>query len=645
MNHIKRGLYEIKMNKKILFNPLKPYWVLYLIIVIIAGALIFFIPNIFSTLNIAQIVLTSLISIIISVTIFYFGIKENARLQYADGLKKVIEEMQKNHLRVLDFPRKIEENCVNWENADEWRWIGKESSYTNWGDGENFHLKYLPTSAYFNFVNKGYILSKKYLEAPTERIAHFYQFCILFNKELQIIENLLRILPNSQNLTAETDAINSDSVLQPITDEGNEIFIEFQGRIFRSKREFCNFLKCEWFQQYAYKNDLNEGLIGEYQSVIESLGPFLDHSIGRSPIHDDTDPSENPLTVQPRQTYLAGQSEPEKPILTFFKKSSDLFIALSIFGALIALLPSFLDIVIGKEWIHLLLSSEFGFYTLTLLLTTSYTSALFMFILLGMIAGVFYHEVWESQSSDEDKIVYSFLMAVGGVAVGSLILFLLCSWVTRIDYAIKFNILIISLIIGYSIIIGMLLILLNMVYKRYKSKIFVVVIFLLVVGFLLFFLTLPLIQTHTEVSNYYRDKNPFSISWDQQPLIYSNNTSLVLPLKYNLPKVPDNLTFFDVNYAQCHWSTNYGYFFTKNTKYSIVKRYDQEIIIPNCPYVDDQVFWTYDISDYSKYKPPVFIGFTLEDTNNPTKKLGSANLSLNWSETDTLEINNQSFQR
>ena len=613
------------MNGRFLFNPLKPYWALYCIIIMILAGFLFFIPNIFSSADAARIILTSLISIIISVTIFYFGIKENARLQYANGLKKVFDEMQNNHSRILNFPRRIDQNCSHWEQTNEWRWIEKQSSYTNWGDGGNFHLKYLPTSAYFNFVNKGYILNKEYLEAPTERIAHFYQFCISFNNELQVIENLLRDITHSHNQANESGKA-----------EGIEFQIEFNGRLFSSKREFCNFLKTEWFQKYTNCNSLNEGLNGEFQAVRNSLGLFF---------NENTSNTGSPAQGQPEQATPLSQSEPEKPILIFFKKSADLFIALSIFGALIALLPSFLDIVIGKEWIHLLLSSEFGFYTLTLLLTTSYTSALFMLILLGMIAGVFYHEVWESRYSIEDKIGYSLGMAVGGVAIGSLILFLLFSWVTRIDYAIKFNILVIALIFGYSVLIGMLLILLNAYYEKYQSKIVAIGIFLVVVGFVLLFFTPALISTHTEVSHYYQNKNPFTITWEQEYPIYSNNTSLVLPLKYNLPKVPDNLTFFDVNYAQCHWSTNYGYFFTKNLDYSIVKKYDQEIIIPNCPYFYDQVFWTYDISDYSRYKPHLFIGLTLEDTNNQTKKLGSANLSFNWSGTDTLEIDNDSFTR
>ncbi len=175
-----------------LFNPLKPYWILYVIVIIIGCILLSQIPNLLQTINFQQIILTSLISILISVTIFYFGIKENARLQYADGLNKVISEMQRNHSKIIEFPQKIEENCVNWEKTNEWKWIDKRSSYTNWGDGKNFHLKYLPTSAYFNFVNKGYILNQEYLEVPTENIAHFYQFCIQFNNELQSVENQIR---------------------------------------------------------------------------------------------------------------------------------------------------------------------------------------------------------------------------------------------------------------------------------------------------------------------------------------------------------------------------------------------------------------------------------------------------------------------
>jgi hypothetical protein len=426
------------------------------------------------------------------------------------------------------------------------------------------------------------------------------------------------------------------------TEEKNEFCIQFfnSKRNFKSRKEFCDYLKCEWFQHYAYKNDLNEGLIGEYKIVIDILGEFLDINIKIKNSTNCIALPKTPPAIEKTATSSVCENDP-KIIFKFFEKSTNLFVILSIIGALISLLPSFLEVVNGKDWINQLLGTQLGFYTLTLLLTTSYTSAIFMFFILGLIARVFYHEVLENDSClRDDKIIYSIGMVVGGIAIGSLILFLLLSWITRIDYAIRFNILIITLIIGYGVLIGFLLIVLNSFYERYPSKkLFLIGVFALIIGVVLFVLTPVLIGTFTDVSKYYEEKN-FTITLKPDQIIYMNDIPPTIALSYELPAVQGNLTFFDVNYAQCHWSTNYGYFFTKNPKYSLIKTYDQEIIIPNCPYFNDQIYWTYEISDYFKHKPPVFIGFTLEDTNNQAKKLGSTSLSFNWSDINRINIEN-----
>jgi len=327
-----------------------------------------------------------------------------------------------------------------------------------------------------------------------------------------------------------------------------------------------------------------------------------------------------------------------KIIRKFFKKSANLFVILSIFGALISLLPSFLDIIIGKEWIRILLGSQPGFYTLTLLIVMAYTGTIFMLIILSLIIRTFYYEVLKNEDClNDSKFYYTVLMIIGGIFIGSLILFLAFSWLIRIDYAIKFTLLIIILIGGYSLLIGLLTYAYIFLYNSYpERKLDWSILFVVLLGIIIFIVTPVLIGSQNEVSNYYKDKE-FGISLESNIHEYSKNTPQIITLSYQLPVIPGNLTFFDVNYAQCHWSTNFGYFFTKNPKYAITKKYDQEILIPNCPYFKDDVFWTYEISEFSKDKPPIFIGLALEDTNNPERKLGSANLSFNWISTDSLK--------
>lgn len=325
-------------------------------------------------------------------------------------------------------------------------------------------------------------------------------------------------------------------------------------------------------------------------------------------------------------------------IQTFFEKSVNYFVILSIIGALISLLPTFLDIIIGKDWINILLGSQPGFYTLTLLLITSYTGALFMFLILILIIQTFYHEVLENKDCLKDnKFSYTLLMIVGGISIGSLILFLLISWIIRIDYAIKFNLLLIVLILGYSFLIGLLSFGYISLYRKDPSKkLDLSILFIILIGIILFLITPVLIGSSNEVSNYYKDKE-FGISLQSNITQYTNTTPPIIALTYQLPVIPGNLTFFDVSYVQCHWSTNYGYFYTKNPKYSVTKKFDQEIVIPNCAYFEEDILWTYEISDFSENKPPVFIGLILEDTNNPKRKMGSTNLSFNWTSKNILE--------
>ena len=274
---------EPDIIQRTLFNPLKPYWAVYFVLLIVGIILLSFIPDIVQTVNFQQIILTSLFSIAISVIIFYIGINEKSRLQYADGLKKVIFEMRNNHSRIENFPKIFKEKCIIWEEKDVWKWIEKQPSYSNWGDGKNFHLKYLPTSAYFNFVNKGFILNQEYLLAPTEHIAHFYQFCIRFNNELQSIENQIRKISSAHSnppiIISEPDCSGNFPQEENINPNGSFfIDIQYSGekKEFQSKKELCNYVKCDLFQYYANKNGLNEGILGEYQIVIDSLKDYFD---------------------------------------------------------------------------------------------------------------------------------------------------------------------------------------------------------------------------------------------------------------------------------------------------------------------------------------------------------------------------------
>lgn len=177
-----------------------------------------------------------LIPLMVSILLFYFGIIEKERLQYLAGLNELISEMNYNYSQILEFPKNVEERYNKCKNGEEWEWLPKKASYTNWADGHNFSFKYFPTNAYFNFINNGYILNKKYWTIPAGNIALFYSLCIKFNIYTQKIENLHC----------------------------------------KSIDRLCTFIKSEDYQDYLYGNGLNKGLIGEYKMILETLKEYKD---------------------------------------------------------------------------------------------------------------------------------------------------------------------------------------------------------------------------------------------------------------------------------------------------------------------------------------------------------------------------------
>jgi len=144
-----------------------------------------------------------------------------------------------------------------------------------------------------------------------------------------------------------------------------------------------------------------------------------------------------------------------------------------------------------------------------------------------------------------------------------------------------------------------------------------------------------------ETSKYYSNKEvAVKINYD---ILNQTNTPPILMSvqRYIDLNSTKNWSGFDEGYAQCHWSTNFGYFFTTSPDNSTVTKHTQTLIIPRCLKSTELVFWTYDLTDYNKPKPTVVIGLTLEDKNKILKTdgngvLGKANLSISWSNFDTV---------
>ena len=313
-------------------------------------------------------------------------------------------------------------------------------------------------------------------------------------------------------------------------------------------------------------------------------------------------------------------------------------------GALISLFPIFSDFLIGPNWLDVLLSTELGFLTLTLLLIASYAGAIFMLvILISMMRSIYSKIVDNNKYSDPEKIASSVLMLIGAVSIFASVLFLLLIWIVKFDFAIYYNLLIIILIgetiavvVGFFILLSLL--------SKYIPKPIAIIILLIIIASLCFFIVLPItVDTLTNISHYYSDK-PVIVKINVEDVNQNNNTPVLLLLNRTIDAYfTKNLSIFDEPYAQCHWSTNYGYFFTITSNNSVIKRHSQELIIQGCD-LKNKIYWTYDIGDLGKNKPLVLIGMTLEDRNKKENYyLGDAHLNVNWTDTDTIKFDDESL--
>lgn len=129
--------------------------------------------------------------------------KELKKLEYADALEKLLEELCENKVKFDEFSINVNLRFKELEEDKKWNWITKLDSYTNWASGNNFQYKYFSTNAYFNFVNQGHILNTEYLSIPKGNIANTYELFHNFNIELQNCENMIYRIDVSSNNNIE----------------------------------------------------------------------------------------------------------------------------------------------------------------------------------------------------------------------------------------------------------------------------------------------------------------------------------------------------------------------------------------------------------------------------------------------------------
>lgn len=346
-------------------------------------------------------------------------------------------------------------------------------------------------------------------------------------------------------------------------------------------------------------------------------------------------------------------------LLRLFERESTVFAVLASIATVISLSPLFLNVLLGQNWLSQLLGSPIGNTCLILILLSTFIGGLFTILVLSLFTWTFILKIAHTNSSKFQKGLIIFLMILGISTIASLIVFLCTVWFAILDPIVYFYSFI-ALIIDFAIFTIFISLCLYYEFTNQTSDVWIhwVVLGLCVaeilLGFIFVYSLAPLaIAVHDDIGKYYTSKE-YSVTIQSITIEEINKTPSIVWLLPQIDSFQRGGTF-DNYYAQCHWSTNYGHFTTINSDLSLVKTYSDDLIIPKCSQIFDNVTWTnitwtYDIDDYGKSKPSVIISLRVEDPNKIVKLqqlgelsyLGGTHINLSWNGTDSIQLENNS---
>jgi hypothetical protein len=355
-----------------------------------------------------------------------------------------------------------------------------------------------------------------------------------------------------------------------------------------------------------------------------------------------------PNLVNPHLDYTAEISEREsyKIILKCFTENSSLFTIIASVAASITLIQVFAIFLLGENWLTTILSGPFGLPTLILIIVSLYGIIGFTYYMLWLIAIHFYWKIFKNKKIRLTvRIEATIFLSLGLLAVGCIFLYLFFAWFAKLE--------ILTALLGFDlfilIVVVPLIFLLISYYWNLHSQAqtcFWKALTLAGIVFLIIFLLISSIITiqgisgiNDDITKYHSDKT-ILVKFNADKVNRDNATPTLLLLNKTTDSAfTKNFTFLDINYAECHWSTNYGYFVIISSNNSVIKKQYQELIVPGCGSLDDKTYWTYDIEDFGKYKPPVIIGLSVVDSiKRRNNSLGDARILLKWNTTDAADV-------
>ena len=364
-------------------------------------------------------------------------------------------------------------------------------------------------------------------------------------------------------------------------------------------------------------------------------------------------------TISPQNTSCdSPRTEIFSHTIAFFESSTNLITIVGAIVTIISLSPLFLTLVLGDDWFHILLTTQFGIQALIAVVAATFFAAFFIYCILALILIRWIIQIFLNNEVRGGEKLFSFVILLSGIiATFCLVWFLLSVWFSRSNIPILLigliAIIFISALALTMMISGLIDITGSIPSVPITTIVYVVIIGLF--GAVVVTIVIPAITINNSIyqtaSNY---TDPQNYSFSLQPSVLSDNkTVLIQPDYSNYPNSSIN-----VEYMDCHWSTNYGYFMTITNGTVFVQKRSNDFVIQKCIQKfterrEEKVYWTYDISDYSKIKPPVIISLQVENSNKRSlnEKLGESkdyvvggNFSnFTWVDTDNITESKAAF--
>jgi len=202
-------------------------------------------------------VFSALVALLAAILYVKYSFIHLQKTEYDIALYHLKNEIEENYKRFKAFPQLIDNEKVKWDDGKLEGWLPKNVSFTNWSDQNkgNFSFKYLPSNAYYNFINKGYILDVNYCKIDLTNLHYFYESCIQFSTLWQQFENVIH-----QIVPKEKQKLLKNGFTIPINSYSFDTF-----------DDFIKYIKCDFYNSYRDKTSLNNGIEFSYQAVMKSL--------------------------------------------------------------------------------------------------------------------------------------------------------------------------------------------------------------------------------------------------------------------------------------------------------------------------------------------------------------------------------------